>query len=95
MKRSKGPRSKTRKKISKSVREHGMPPVTHALRSFEEGDQVAIVINSAIHGGQPHHRFHGLTGTVTGTQGGAYQVTVRDGGKMKTAIVRPEHLRAA
>jgi large subunit ribosomal protein L21e len=40
-------------------------------------------------------RFHGRTGVVVGTQGEAYMLEVRDGGKMKRIIVRPEHLRKA
>lgn len=92
MKRSKGPRNRTRSSMRKKVREKGMPPITHSLRQFAEGDQVSIRINSAIHKGMPHPRFQGITGTVTGRQGEAYRVAIRDGNKPKTLIVRPEHL---
>ncbi len=92
MKRSKGPRNRTRSSMRKSVREKGMPPITHSLREFSEGDKVSVRINSAIHKGMPHPRFHGVTGTVSGRQGDAYEVAVRDGKKPKTLFVRPEHL---
>ena len=46
-----------------------------------------------MHKGQPHPRFHGLTGTVVGTQGEAYILSVKVGKKDKTLLVRPEHLR--
>ncbi|MEK6851546.1 MAG: 50S ribosomal protein L21e, partial [Candidatus Thermoplasmatota archaeon] len=45
--------------------------------------------------GCPHHRFHGLTGTVVERRGRAYVLDVRFGGKTKQAIVIPEHLRRA
>ncbi len=92
MKRSKGPRNRTRSSMKKSVREKGMPPITHSLREFSEGDKVSIRINSAVHKGMPHPRFHGVTGTVTGRQGAAYEIAVRDGNKPKTLFARPEHL---
>lgn len=92
--RSKGPRSKTRHKLMKSARERGNPPVTHTLRTFEPGSQVAIVINPAIQKGQPHPRFHGLTGTVVEKQGDAFVVEVTVGKKVKQLVSRPEHLKA-
>lgn len=95
MKRSRGSRSKARSKLTKDVRDRGMPPVTHSLREFEEGEKVSVVINPSIQDGQPHPRFHGLTGTVAGKQGRAFVVDVRDGGKAKSLIVRPEHLKRA
>lgn len=94
MKRSKGSRNRTRKTLRKNAREKGNPPVTHSLREFEEGTQVSVRINSAVHKGMPHPRFQGVTGTVVGKQGDAFLVDFKDGGKEKTLIVRPEHLVA-
>ncbi|HLE98136.1 MAG TPA: 50S ribosomal protein L21e [Candidatus Thermoplasmatota archaeon] len=91
--RSKGFRSKSRYKLLKEHREKGMPPVTHALREFAEGDKVGIKINASIHKGMPHPRFQGLTGTVAGRQGTSFVVHVQVGGKMKTLVTRPEHLK--
>ena len=93
VKRSKGLRSSTRKKFTKSPRYRGNPPISRMFQTFEVGQKANIVIDSAVHRGQPHHRFHGLTGEVTGTQGEAYTVKVRVGGMYKTLIIRPEHLR--
>lgn len=92
MKRSKGARNRTRKTLKKDAREKGNPPVTHSLREFEEGDIVSVRINSAVHSGMPHPRFHGVTGTVQGKQGEAFLVDFKDGDKKKTLVVRPEHL---
>lgn len=92
--RSHGPRSKTRTKLRKHARDKGMPPVTRSLQYFPEGARVAIRIDPSVHGGMPHSRFHGLTGTVIGHQGKSFVVQIRDGGSKKQVVARPEHLRA-
>ena len=63
------------------------------IKSF--GDTVNIVIDPSYHRGQPHHRFHGLTGKVMKIQGKAYVIRTRVGNMDKDLIVRPEHLRKA
>jgi len=93
VKRSKGIRSKTRKKLRRRPRERGLSPITRAFQEFDVGEHVNIVVDPSIHKGQPHPRFHGLTGTVIGTQGKAYLLNVRVGQKIKELIIRPEHLR--
>lgn len=92
-KRSKGSRSRTRKKLSKKPRNRGLTPITRSLQTFDEGDKVTIDIDPAVHKGQPHPRFQGWTGTVVGTQGKAFVVEVRDGNMTKELIATPEHLR--
>ena len=81
-KRSQGLRSGSRHKMSRSWRERGLSPITHSLQTFNDGDTVSIVIDPSFHKGQPHHRFHGLTGKITGNMD-------------KDLIVRSEHLRKA
>ena len=93
VKRSKGSRSKTRFKLRKTIRPGRTNPITKKIQTFDESDMVHIIIDPSIHKGQPHPRFHGLTGKVKGTQGKSYVVNVRDGNKEKELIVRPEHLR--
>ncbi|HEV8361707.1 MAG TPA: 50S ribosomal protein L21e [Candidatus Thermoplasmatota archaeon] len=94
VKRSAGPRSKTRHKLSRKPRDRGEPPPSHTLREFAPGAKVDVVINPSVHGGMPHSRFHGLTGTVTGKQGDCFTVALKLGRrKVKTLIARPEHLR--
>jgi len=93
VKRSKGFRSKTRKKLSRNYRERGLSPITRTFQDFTEGEHVNIVIDPSIHKGQPHPRFHGLTGIVLGTQGKAYLLNVKVGNKDKRLIIRPEHMR--
>lgn len=91
--RSKGFRSKTRKKLRKNVRERGMMPLSRIMREHSVGDRVAIVIDPSIHKGQPHPRFHGRTGKVIGKRGRAYIIEIHDGNKRKEIFARPEHLR--
>ena len=93
VKRSKGIRSKSRKLLRKRPRERGIHSITRALQQFEEGDSVNIVIDSSVHKGMPHIRFHGCTGKVEGKQGESYLVGINDGKKHKTLIIRSEHLR--
>jgi len=90
-------------------RDHGedaaeIPPRAAAARALPDhplvpnlhvGAKVTIVIDSSVQKGWPHHRFHGMTGTVVGRRGNAFLVDVRFGGRIKQAVVRPEHLRRA
>jgi large subunit ribosomal protein L21e len=93
VKRSKGLRSKSRHILRRKPRERGKTPVTHTLADFAEGSKVAIKINPSVHGGMPHVRFQGMTGTVAGRQGEAYRLALNVGGKSKQLVVRPEHLK--
>ncbi len=93
MKKSKGIRQGTRKILRKKPREKGMIPINRALIEFEKGEKARIKIEPSVHKGQPHRRFHGKTGVITGKQGDAFVVEVKVGGKIKKVIARPEHLR--
>ena len=95
VKASKGIMEKTRAKFRRSPRKRGLSPITRAFRRFEVGEKAVIIIDSSFQKGWPHNRFHGQTGTVVGKQGRAYVIDVRFGGKIKKAIVTPEHLRRA
>ena len=93
VRRSKGTRSKTRRLLKKRPRQKGSPSTTRVFQAFEVGEKASIVIDPSVQKGQPHHRFYGLTGTVTGKQGKAYLLEVKTGNKTKTLIVRAEHLK--
>jgi large subunit ribosomal protein L21e len=93
VKRSKGIRSKSRQILRKKPRDRGITSITRALQEFNEGDSVNIVIDSAVHKGMPHIRFHGYTGKIEGKQGGSYIVGINDGKKHKSLVIRSEHLR--
>ena len=93
VKRSRGFRSSTRSKLRKKPRQRGLSPITSSLKKFEVGEKASIVIDPSIHKGQPHPRFHGLTGVIKGMQGSAYSLDVKVGNKNKILLVRSEHLK--
>lgn len=70
-----------------------MPSLGKLLRTYQEGERVDILIDPAIHGGQPHKRYHGRVGVIRGQRGRSYEVETTLGKKIKLLIIRPEHLR--
>jgi len=94
VRRSKGYRSKTRRKMTKHVRQRGLPPVSRIIQDFSPGTQVTIALDPSVVKGQPHSRYHGRTGIIVERRGRAYLVEVLDGGSIKKVISRPEHLRS-
>lgn len=94
VKAPRGFRNRTRKLLRKNVREKGsIPRLSSLLREYNVGDKVAIVINSSYHKAMPHRRYYGLTGTITGRRGEAYEVEVYLGDKKKVLYVSPVHLK--
>jgi large subunit ribosomal protein L21e len=88
-----GFRRKTRNKLSKRPRERGKISIRRTLQEFKQGDRVALNAEPAQQSGMYHPRFHGKNGLVTERRGECYCVVIRDGGKEKTLIVHPVHLR--
>jgi large subunit ribosomal protein L21e len=93
VKRSKGFRTKSRQRMRVNPRTRGKVPVTKSLQKFKVGDRAGLAIEPRIHRGHPHPKFQGKTGTIEGRQGSAYILKIRDGGKVKRLLVRPEHLK--
>jgi large subunit ribosomal protein L21e len=89
-----GPRKKTRYKFKKEIRRRGIVPVTSLIQRFDIGQKVHVVVEPSIQKGMPHRRFHGMTGTIVGQRGRAWLLSIRDGGKEKIVIARPQHLKA-
>ncbi|OFV67291.1 MAG: Ribosomal protein L21e [Candidatus Syntrophoarchaeum caldarius] len=89
---SHGVKHKTRYKLRKKVRERGISPVTRAVQEFKPGERVHIKIDPSVHRGMPNPKFHGKTAKVVNMRGRAFGLEVRDGNKLKTIFVRPEHL---
>jgi large subunit ribosomal protein L21e len=91
---SNGPLKGTRGKLSNKPRERGASPPQRAIQEYEVGQKVHLTLDPSVSEGRFHPRFNGHTGTVVGTQGRAFKVEINDGGKDKTLITRPAHLKA-
>jgi len=91
--RSKGLKSKSRRKLTKHPRQKGLSPISRAIQDLPVGTRVSIILDAGVVKGQPHPRYHGRIGIVTERRGRAYVVDIRDGGSIKKVISRPDHLR--
>ncbi len=83
---------KTRALLKRSPRERGKTTLTKILTNYNEGDKVVVKIDSSMHKGMPHRRYHGKVGVVRARRGRSYVVYVTQGDATKEIIVRPEHL---
>ncbi len=92
-KRSRGPRSKTRRKLKGRLKEKFK--VEDSLKKFVEGESVVISQNPRVQKGMPHVRFKGLIGKIIEKRGESYAVKFNISKKQKEIVVRPEHLRPA
>jgi large subunit ribosomal protein L21e len=92
VKGSKGYRNRTRSLLRKEPRERGKIGLSKLLRDYQQGEKVLVKINSTIHKGMPHRRFHGKIGKIIDKKGRAYTVEVSQGDATKRITVRPEHL---
>jgi large subunit ribosomal protein L21e len=90
--KSRGYRRKTRSLLRKKAREKGKTGLSRILREYKPGDRVIVKLDSSVHKGMPHRRFHGRIGIVEETRGQAYVVNVTQGNAVKEIIARPEHL---
>ena len=92
MRKSKGYRSGTRRLFKKEPRERGKMKLSKLLYEYQPGTQVLVKIDSSVHKGMPHRRYHGRVGTVINKRGRSYVVSVSQGDAIREIIVRPEHL---
>tara|TARA_Y100000310_G_scaffold345483_1_gene465512 strand:+ start:2936 stop:3223 length:288 start_codon:yes stop_codon:yes gene_type:complete len=95
MQRVGGFRRKTRRKLSKKVRQKGKFSLTRFFQRLSEGDKVYLVAEPSIQKGMYFPRFHGKAGVVDGKQGSNYYVKIKDGNKPKRLLVHPVHLKRA
>lgn len=94
-KRIGGARRKTRHLFSKHVSKKGKISIRNYLQGFSVGDKVGLSVEPSIHEGMYCRRFVSRIGVVKAKKGRCYEVTIKDGGKEKTLIVHPCHLRKA
>jgi large subunit ribosomal protein L21e len=88
-----GFRRKTRYKLKKEIRQKGKLSLQKYFQTFKVGESVYLVAEPAIQKGMYHPRFFGKAGTILGLRGACYQVAIKDGGKDKTVLVHPVHLK--
>jgi large subunit ribosomal protein L21e len=88
--RKPGKRGKTRAKFKKKG---AKVTVNKEVEEFNNGEKVQIVIDSSYHSGLPGKGFHGLTGTVSGKRGSAYEVELKKGKKDFMVVTTPAHLK--
>ena len=92
MRKSKGYRSGTRRLMTKEPRERGKMKLSKLLYEYQPGSRVIIKIDSSVHKGMPHKRYHGRVGNVINKRGRSYVISVTQGDAVREIIVRPEHL---
>ncbi|MEM5799409.1 MAG: 50S ribosomal protein L21e [Candidatus Aenigmatarchaeota archaeon] len=90
--KSKGPHRRTRRILKRKVREKFT--VNRFTQEFAIGSKVVIDLVPSQPKGRPFKRFIGKTGIVIDKRGDAYIILVKDGGKEKQIISRPEHLKS-
>lgn len=88
-----GDRRKTRRLMSKQVRQHGKISLSSYLANYKPGDKVLLCTEPAIQRGSYNPRFHGRIATVTGKRGECYELEFKDLNKTKQLIIHPIHLR--
>jgi len=76
----------------KRVRQKGKIKLSSYFKKFNEGDKVAITKELGVRSSFPK-RIYGMSGKVTGMRGNFNLVEIKDGGKTKTFIIHPVHLR--
>jgi len=93
MKKTGGLRRKTRSLFKKHRKDKGKLSLRNYLQTFEKGSRVKLSVEPAVQKGMYHPRFYGKTGIVKAKKGKCYEILITDGGKQKTLIVHPVHLK--
>ena len=93
VRKSKGLKSKTRKKISVRKRDRGKVKISDLLKVFKTGDRVLIKPNASYQVALPHRRYFGKIAMVKDKKGSCYSITVKIGNSEKTLTMSPAHLR--
>lgn len=81
-----------RKILTKKPRERGMQPLGRLMHVYNLGDRAVLKIDPSVHKGMPHPRYQGKVGIVRAKRGAAYVIQFEEGHKIRSLIIRPEHL---
>lgn len=93
VKRIGGFRRKTRQKFRKNISTRGKISLTKYFQEFVANERVVLKAEPAYQNGMYFPRFHGKSGLIQEKQGECYKIAIKDGGKAKTLIVHPVHLK--
>lgn len=90
VKRSLGKMSKRTRRVGRNSK-----PLTANIltKKYEIGQKVAILPHPRYPSGMPHPKYKGKVGFIIGKRGGAYEIEIRDGEKLKTIIATCEHIK--
>lgn len=67
--------------------------ITERLKKFSIGEKAVIKLEPSVQRGMPHPRHYGKLGEIVEKRGKSYIVKIKDGGKTRKLIARPEHLK--
>ena len=79
-------------RVRKRVREKGKLKLSRYFKKFDDGDKVGIVMDVGVRSSFPK-RLRGLSGKIVGSRGKFKLAEIKDGGKLKTFIIHPVHLK--
>jgi large subunit ribosomal protein L21e len=88
-----GAHSRSRRRLTLRVGEHGQIKLKKMLQEFKEGDRVLIDPTASVQRNIPHRRFFGISGIVIKKKGRAYSIAVGQGASIKTVDLLPVHLK--
>lgn len=95
VKKSHGPKHKSRNKLKKRVRDRGKVPITRYIQNFDIGESVIIKTEPSVQKGTPYPRFYGKQGFIVEKRGRAYLVEIKDRKKLKKVLCTTVHLKKA
>ena len=78
--------------MKKKVRKRGKIQFSRYFQKFQEGDNVAVVVEPAIQSSFPK-RLQGRTGKIEYKRGKSYFVMIKDQKKEKRFLIEPIHLK--
>ena len=78
--------------MRKKVRTRGKIQLSKYFQIFQEGDNVAVVIEPSIKSSFPK-RLQGRTGKIEDKRGKSYFVKIKDQKKEKSFLIEPIHLK--
>ena len=78
--------------MKKKVRTRGKIQFSRYFQKFQEGDNVAVVVEPSIQSSFPK-RLQGRTGKIEYKRGKSYFVMIKDQKKEKRFLIEPIHLK--